>query len=137
MTNPYTHLLTLLDDESKHDEMNRRLFCVIRGTDPEAIWFGPLKQPTWQRIDCPDYTSSLDELIPLWPKGYYVEMSFDFSEGHFICHAYECKPNDYAVGLCRGGYDDDDPRGKKPTPALAMLDCLLQVLEYEWEAKNV
>ncbi len=106
MSNPYTHLRTLLDDESRHIQLK----------DDLSLIYG-----------IANYTTSLDALIPLWPEGWNWEM-FDYYK----------KPTCNAVNQL--GLDSLDSMvfasdiGK--TPALAMLDCLLQVLEYDWEGKR-
>jgi hypothetical protein len=102
--NPYTHLRTLLDDESKHWEINAELRMI---------------DPT-QPVHGLDYTTSLNALLPLWPEGWGWMIS---ENGE--AHAWKKPPiSDSAMEYFQSF---------KPTPALAMLDCLLQVKEYEWE----
>ncbi len=127
MTSPYTHLRTLINNESRHKELNRCLYLLSIGKDPYKKYYlfeRPDPVPYWQRISLhDDYTTSLDALLPLWPEGW------DY--GLMKTSTNEC--------LCAAVNKDEDHYSSRsrPTPALAMLDALLQVLEYEWEGKRV
>jgi len=110
--NPYTHLRTLLDDESRHEEFERSLWSVLTGFPITAT-----------HIKCPPYTTSLDALIPLWPEGWPSWILCKDEPSVFFCSA--------------DGTEKSFESYIRKTPALAMLDCLLQVLEYEWEEKHV
>jgi hypothetical protein len=120
-SNPYTHLRTLLDDESKHAELSMRLFCAL---DPEFSFNEETRFVENGKI-CINfnskYTTNLDALLPLWPEGW----RFILDSGIYtnVCRA-----------LIYGGQELGSTT--QTTPALAMLDCLLQVLEYEWEGKR-
>lgn len=131
MTNPYTHLRTLID-EGKHNELNGRLHhlhidspiikftqkndeCSFRHKNGFQIW-AHLGGP-W-----PQYTTSIDALMPLWPNKWHFTLK-RFKGGDYTCDA-QMSYRYSKKGLWR------------ETPALAMLDCLLQVLEYEWSAAN-
>lgn len=107
--NPYTHLRTLLDDESKNWEINRQLAHI------DATHNGTPK----------DYTTSLDVLLPLWPEGWAWSVLKDEND------YYEAKARKVGVPIISCG----DQLVK--TPALAMLDCLLQVMEYEFNQGGV
>lgn len=138
MNNPYTHLRTLLDDESKHQELCVRLHGII--TKQELISYEEHKENykvVWKFDDnktvsdnypkCVrmhmEYTTSLGVLIPLWPVGWDWELYKSGSGYSFYGLAYK---GDYI-----GGHKAFDSSNK--IPALAMLDCLLQVLEYEYD----
>jgi hypothetical protein len=146
--NPYTHLRTLLDDESKHEELCARLWCLFER--PGHFYGGVLQDAsathypggkiryehyTYTKRDdgthenkkgpevgwVRNYTTNLDALLPLWPEGW----RFILDSGIYtnVCRA-----------LIYGGQELGSTT--QTTPALAMLDCLLQVLEYEWEGKR-
>jgi hypothetical protein len=113
MTNPYTHLRTLIDDESKHYLLN------------EFLWVHTNNEPIktnakFAGIRVPSYTTSLNALLPLWPEGW------DWGLRGAI-------PMSFACCECMG--HDNNFVARRPTPALAMLDCLLSVLEYEWDSQ--
>lgn len=111
--NPYTHLRTLLDDESRHDELNNELLFI-----QDAGYVRPTKP----------YTTSLDALIPLWPENYWWSLTQATSPVTYSCwanHHLNRDPQKCFLSDCL-----------YKAPALAMLDALLQILEYEWEAKN-
>ncbi len=110
--NPYTHLRTLLDDKSKHAELCARLWCAVSGNEFSC------DQVCGDTI----YTTNLDALLPLWPEGW----RFILDSGIYtnVCRA-----------LIYGGQELGSTT--QTTPALAMLDCLLQVLEYEWDNRSV
>ncbi len=122
MTNPYAHLRTLLDDEAKHIELNARLNCLVSCVDPDIIIIGDFKNWHAAVKDGINYTTSLDALIPLWPDGWNWGVDYAGGHGNCMCEAET--------------YDGVTFHSYKQTPALAMLGCLLQVLEYEWGNKN-
>jgi hypothetical protein len=123
--NPYTHLRTLIDDPEKHTELETRLYCALKDQDPDEIvqsLFGYRATRLKISQDQRDYyTTNLDALLPLWPEGW----RFILDSGIYtnVCRA-----------LIYGGQELGSTT--QTTPALAMLDCLLQVLEYEWEGKR-
>lgn len=113
INNPYTHLRTLLDDESSHEELCEFIWAL---TNNEKI----KTNRSFARIPLPPYTTSLDALLPLWPEGWAWSVLKD-ENGY-----YEAKARKFGLPVI----SCNDQLVK--TPALAMLDCLLQVLQYEW-----
>ena len=124
--NPYTHLRTLIDDPEKHTELETRLYCALKDQDPDEIvqsLFGYRATRLKISQDQRDYyTTNLDALLPLWPEGWFFNFIKKF-EGGYCCW-----------GAANPAFLKPDERffGEQTTPALAMLDCLLQVLEYEF-----
>lgn len=127
--NPYTHLRTLLDDESKHWRINAELACSANGA--KYIEYDIYYRDNDGKIFCIEdakyqYTTSLDALLPLWPEGW------EWNIYTIRPDSYKCLVNPYGQTIDTTNHKE----AERPTPALAMLDCLLQVLEYEWEGKR-
>jgi hypothetical protein len=128
--NHYTHLRTLLDDESRHDELCSKLQSTMFGprdfnfmVHDITIWesFMPMAREHFP------YTTSLDALLTLWPEGW----------GWSLSSNNEC----VACRMLMSGdilpdHDVFVSGSTYKTPVLAMLDCLLQTLEYEWGNKK-
>lgn len=118
--NPYTYLRTLLNDEGKHDKLNWLLSLVLKNKEYDVV--AAVMPPTAGFIGT-SYTTSLDALIPLWPENW----SWVLMHGGYCCCNNKARVGEENIGICSI---------RKPTPSLAMLDALLQVLEYEHDRKE-
>jgi hypothetical protein len=125
--NPYTHLRTLLDDESKHEELCARLYALKN--DGFTYHDDNTARSETKIVICrKNHTTSLGALLPLWPEEY--RFTLDSGQGINLCRALRYVGEPLTKHNIRETYSM-----MRETPALAMLDCLLQVLEYEWKEK--